>query len=204
MARDLGLPRVNVNMVNEGGSVEIDGHGTMMAKKSSILNPNRNPGMTQAQAEAYFRKYLGVDRFIWLEGQIGLDITDDHIDGTARFAGPNKIVTMRREDLFNPEEYDVLKQARNAYGQPYELIHLPVTTKDIGEFKGVYVNYYVGNEVVIVPIFGDANDSEALRIMGTIYPVHRIHGIRMDELWVDGGGAHCVTQQQPVAIRRRN
>lgn len=175
----------------------------MMAKKSSILNPNRNPGWSQSQAEDYFRKYLGVENFIWLEGQAGLDITDDHIDGTARFAGTTTIVTMRREDFLQPSEYDVLKQARNAQGQQYDLVHVPLTKKLIGGEQGVYVNYYVGNEVVIVPIYDDVNDAEALSILGRVYPTREIRGIRMDELYKDGGAAHCVTQQQPLAVRRR-
>jgi agmatine deiminase len=79
-------------MVNEGGSIEVDGRHTLMAKKSSILNRNRNKGLKQSDAEAYFQRYLGVSNFIWLEGALGLDITDDHIDGTARFAHGNTIV----------------------------------------------------------------------------------------------------------------
>jgi agmatine deiminase len=202
VARDLNLPRVDVKMTNEGGSVELDGKGTLMAKKSSIINPNRNPGWTQTQVEQYFRTYLGVTKFIWLEGMPGSDITDDHIDGTARFASNNKIVTTRREDFVNASEYDVLVGASNAQGQPYELVHLPITKKLIGGYEGIYVNYYVGNEVVIVPTYNDVNDAEALRVLATVYPTRRIVGINMEELYKDGGAAHCVTQQQPVAIRR--
>lgn len=76
---ELNLPVTKISMVNEGGSIEVDGRGTLMAKRSSILNDNRNPGATQADAEAYFRRYLGVTNFIWLDGTPGLEITDDHI-----------------------------------------------------------------------------------------------------------------------------
>lgn len=79
VASDLSLPLQPVPMVNEAGSIEVDGRGTMMAKKSSILNDNRNPGVSQDEAERYFKRYLGVTNFIWLNGIIGLDITDDHI-----------------------------------------------------------------------------------------------------------------------------
>ena len=205
VARDWPLPRVDVDMVNEGGSVEVDGHGTLMAKKSSILNPNRNPGWTLADVEDYFTTYLGVTNFIWLEGKVGLDITDDHIDGTARFASPNKIVTMQATDLTDPAEYDILANAKNAHGEPYELVHLPLTKRLIGDFQGVYVNFYVANDVVIVPLYNDENDAEALRILGEVYPSRTIEGILMEELYQDGGAAHCVTQQQPMAtLRRRN
>eukprot|EP00977_Amphora_coffeiformis_P012703 scaffold3210_cov172-Amphora_coffeaeformis.AAC.2 len=208
VARDLGLPRIPVHMVNEGGSIEVDGRGTLMAKKSSILNPNRNPGLSQADAEDYFRTYLGVSHFIWLEGQmIGADITDDHIDGTARFAGSEDnddiennpiIVTMARDDFLHPSEYDVLKQAVNAEGRPFRLVHLPITKKLIGKDPGIYVNYYVGNEVVLVPMYDDENDAEALRILADVYPHRKIQGINMVELYKDGGAAHCVTMQQPL------
>ena len=200
VARDLGLPRVDVPMVNEGGSIEIDGKGTMMAKKSSIINKNRNPGLTQAKVESYFRKYLGVTNFIWLKGQAGLDITDDHIDGTARFAGGNRIVTTKRSDFVNPSEYDVLVKARNAEGKRYQIIHLPITEKEVLNtgYQGIYVNYYVANEVVIVPTYNDPMDEEAIRILSEVYPTRRIVGINMEKLYEDGGAAHCVTQQQPA------
>jgi agmatine deiminase len=205
VTRDLGLPRVNVNMVNEGGSVEIDGRGTLMAKRSSIINPNRNPGLSQADVESYFKTYLGVTNFIWLEGEIGLDITDDHIDGTARFAGENTIVTMKREDFLDPSEYDVLAKARNADGELYNIVHLPITEKTILStgYEGIYVNYYVGNDVVVVATFNDAKDAEALQILSEVYPTRQVVGVNMEELYSDGGAAHCVTQQQPVEIRRR-
>jgi agmatine deiminase len=204
VSRDLNLPRVDVDMVNEGGSVEVDGRGTLMAKKSSILNPNRNPSWTLEDAEYYFSTYLGVTHFIWLEGKVGIDITDDHIDGTARFASPNKIVTMQAQDLLDPSEYDTLVNARNADGEPYEIVHLPITSNKLsGGFHGVYVNYYVGNEVVLVPVYEDENDAEALRILRDVYPNRTITGIPMEELYKDGGAAHCVTQQQPVALGRR-
>jgi len=96
---------LNAVMINEGGSVEMDGHGTLLACKSSILNENRNPGMTKSEAEKIFTQYLGVTNFIWLEGQAGLEITDQHIDGFARFGNSMTIVTMENDDLL---EFDVL------------------------------------------------------------------------------------------------
>jgi agmatine deiminase len=199
VARDLCLPRIDIDMVNEGGSIEVDGHGTLMAKKSSILNPNRNPGWTQAHVEYYFSVYLGVSNFIWLDGKTGVDITDDHIDGTARFANSGTtIVTMKADDLLDPAEYDILVNAKNVNGDTYNIIHLPVTEKLIHGDPGVYVNYYVGNEVVIVPMYDDVNDAEALRILSEIYPNRNVTGINMEELYMDGGAAHCVTQQQPM------
>lgn len=204
VARDLGLPRLDLLLTNEGGSVEIDGKGTLMAKKSSIINPNRNPGWSQTSVEEYFRQYLGVTHFIWLEGQRGLDITDDHIDGSARFAGDNTIVTMARENFVNPSEYDVLANARNVDGERYNLVHLPITQKTILStgFEGIYVNYYIGNDVILVPTFDDPMDQEAIRILSNVYTTRKVVGVNMEELYTDGGAIHCVTQQQPEALRR--
>ena len=199
-AQKMNIDRVVVDMVNEGGSVEIDGRGTLMAKKSSILNRNRNGRMSQAQAEEFFRIYLGVTNFIWLEGAKGLEITDDHIDGTARFANGDTIATLARDDFEDPREYDILVQAKDAEGKPYKIVHLPLTSKKVPgtKWEGVYVNFYVGNDVVLVPTFDDPNDQKALDILSNVYPTRRVVGIDATKLFKDGGMIHCVTQQQPV------
>ncbi len=196
----LNLPKVSVSMINEGGSVEIDGHGTLMAKKSSILNSNRNPGLSQSAAEAFFRQYLGVTNFIWLEGKAGQEITDDHIDGTARFANENIIVTYEEEES-DPKEYQQLVEARNADGQAYDIVELPLTRYRLPGSRdyGIYINFYVGNEVVLVPNFEDPHDEIANARIQAIFPNRRVVGIPAIELGLDGGGVHCVTQQQPQA-----
>ena len=205
VANYTNLQRIDVLMTNEGGSVEVDGKGTMMAKRSSILNSNRNLGLTQAQAEAYFRKYLGVKNFIWLDGTKGGEITDDHIDGTARFAPGNTIVTYYREDFVIPKEYDILKAAKNANGQVYRVVSLPLTQNIVPGVNdyGIYINYYVGNDVVIIPTFNDPSDQVAIATLQQVYPTRRMVGINFVELYKDGGLVHCVTQQQPVSTRVR-
>lgn len=199
VAKILGMPNTTIPMINEGGSIEVDGRGTLMAKKSSILNPNRNKGWKQSDAEAYFRRYLGVTNFIWLEGTPGLDITDDHIDGTARFAHGNSIVTFFREDFEKPREYDQLKNATDINGERYNLVHLPLTKrKCVNRDYGFYVNYYVGNKVVLMPSFdGDPNDEVARNALQNLYPDRKVSMIPMKEVLKDGGMMHCVTQQQP-------
>jgi agmatine deiminase len=194
-----GFPVVNVDLINEGGSVELDGNGTLMAKKSSILNRNRNPGISQKEAEAVFTKYLGVTNFIWLRGYKGGDITDDHIDGTARFVNGNTIVTLREEDAY-PGEYDRIANATNVDGEKYTIVGLPFTQNKLPgtEEKGIYVNFYIGNEVVLVPNFDDPNDALANEIIQELFPDKTVVGIPAVELGKDGGGVHCVTQQQPL------
>ena len=199
VAELLNVPTTSIPMINEGGSIEVDGNGTLMAKKSSILNRNRNRGWTQADAEAYFRRYLGVRNFIWLNGTPGLDITDDHIDGTARFAHGNTIVTYYRRDFLDPKEYDELKNVTNADGETYNIVHLPLTRKKCcGKDYGYYINYYVGNDVILIPCFDDLNDEVAQEILKCLYPDRSVVGILMKEVIKDGGMIHCVTQQQPI------
>ena len=186
--------------MNEGGSIEIDGRGTLMAKRSSILNKNRNPGWTQEDAERYFTRYLGVVNFIWLDGKKRGDITDDHIDGTARFANGNVIVTFHRNDYEDPREYDVLVAAKDVHGKQYKIVCLPITTKKIAKLNdyGIYTNYYVGNGVVLMPTYNDASDAFAKQILADLYPDRTVVGILSTELYKDGGILHCVTQQQPA------
>lgn len=202
LAQDLNVPVTSIPMINEGGSIEVDGDGTLMAKRSSILNKNRNRGWKQEDAEAYFRRYLGVTNFIWLDGQAGIDITDDHIDGTARFAHNNTIVTFAREDFLNRREYDELKKATNAHGMPYTIVHLPLTRRKVvnGEY-GSYINYYAGNKVVLMPSFDDPSDEEARNTLQALYGVDRtVVMVPMKEVMRDGGMVHCVTQQQPLGL----
>ena len=200
VSEELGMPDLVVSMINEGGSVEIDGNGTLMAKKSSILNINRNPGLSQLAVEALFRQYLGVTNFIWLEGKAGQEITDDHIDGTARFANAHTIVTYEQEES-DPEEYQQLVQARNVSGQSYDIVHLPLTRYRLPASRdyGIYINFYIANEVVLVPNFEDPHDEIANARIQALYPNRRVVGIPAIELGIDGGGVHCVTQQQPRA-----
>ena len=167
-----------------------------MAKESSILNPNRNPGMTKSEAESIFRQYFGVTNFIWLEGKIGADITDYNIDGTARFANGETIVTYFRDDFVNMRhdfldviEDDVLAGATDVDGNPYQMVHLPLTANPLPGIHmcGYYQNYYVGNDVVIVPNFLDPNDDVAKDISQQLYPAKTMVQIDFRELYEDDG-----------------
>lgn len=195
----LNLPVIDLPIVLEGGAVEVDGNGTLMGKLSCITNDNRNPNFTLEQIENYFTSYLGATNFIWLDGTPGLEITDDHIDGTARFVS-DSIIVLNEKDMVEPAEYDILSNSKNSRGEPYRLVELPVTTKKMPGAKwwGLYINYYVGNKVVIVPKYNDPNDEKALAIIHELYPNRSIIGIDVRELYKDGGMLNCVTQQQPA------
>ncbi len=210
IATDQSKTAIDINsiMVNEGGSVEIDGNGTLLACKSSILNKNRNNGMTQAQAEAIFTKYLGVTNFVWLDGQAGLEITDQHVDGFARFGNATTIVTMETADLLDFQvkqtDIDKLFAAKNKSGQSYTFLKLPLSKnnvvtaygKNLG-YKGSYCNYYIANTKVLVPTYNDPNDAIAIAKIQTLYPTRTVVGIDVRNLYENGGMIHCVTQQQP-------
>lgn len=209
IGQDQGVTVVDLNstMINEGGSVVIDGNGTLMACKSSILNDNRNPGMTQSEAESIFKKYLGVTNFVWLDGQAGLELTDQHIDGFAVFGNSSTIVTMSQNNLleFDVKQSDinVLYAAKNKDGVAYNFIEVPLTKNSVKKtdgtdlgYKGSYINYYIANNKVLVPNYNDPNDAIANEIIQQLYPSRTVVGIDVRNLYENGGMVHCVTQQQ--------
>jgi agmatine deiminase len=210
IANDQNLQRVDLNdlMVNEGGAVELDGNGTLLATKSAILNANRNPDMTKSEAEGIFTKYLGATNFIWLDGLAGADLTDMHIDGFAKFANKNTLVTMSVNDLLYWEVPQIdanrLYAAKNKDGMPYSIIKMPLTQNNVKTtygkslgYKGSYLNYYIANTVILVPAYNDPNDAVALKIVQNLYPNRKVVGIDVRNLFANGGMIHCVTQQQP-------
>lgn len=214
VAGRLGLPRVDLNdVVLEGGAIEVDGRGVLLATRSSTREANRNASLSEAELEAVLADQLGVSKFIWLDGAPGGkdDITDMHIDGFARFGTPNTLVTMSRADLrewgLSSADADRLYRASDVDGAAYRIVQLPLTTRNVVTsygyalgYKGSYVNYYVGNTVVLVPEYKDANDSVAKSILQGLYPGRSVVGIDVRNLYRNGGMVHCVTQQQPVAL----
>ena len=213
LASDLEIPLIDLNnVVLEGGAIEVDGNGSMLATRSSITGDDRNPDLTEEEIEEYMTKYLGITNFIWLDGMYGgnLDITDQHIDAIARFHGENTIVTMSEVDLATWEvqqsDIEIIYNATNVDGDPYMYYGLPITINDVVtewgqdmQFKGSYINYYVANTVVLVPQYDDPNDPLALAFVQNLYPEKLAIGIDCRNLFGVGGMVHCVTQQQPIA-----
>ncbi|MCR8643373.1 agmatine deiminase family protein [Paenibacillus sp. N1-5-1-14] len=209
ISKHYNIPKVDVDVCLEGGGIEVNGNGTLMAAKSSIINENRNPALSQEEIERALTKYLGVTNFIWITGIRGEDnydeVTDFHIDASARFS--NETTILYEYDPFGESEaylleahelhYQQLQQARNTDGKPFQLIPLPLTRKVVKEAncKGSYLNFYIGNEVVLVPIYDDEHDKLALQIIEGQFPGRRIVGIHVSELYAYGGMIHCVTQQ---------
>ncbi|MCL1983311.1 MAG: agmatine deiminase family protein [Clostridiales bacterium] len=204
------LLRVVPGIRLEGGGIEVDGRGSFMAAKTSIINDNRNPGKSQAEIEAEIAKYFGVTNFVWITGLSGDDpggeMTDFHIDGAARFTGSNTI--LYEADPYGESEphmlktydmhYNELRNCRDIDGNPFRLVPVPLTRLNVKglDYKGSYLNYYIGNEVVLVPTYGDENDAVGLQIIEGQFPGRRIAGIDVCPLFPYGGMIHCVTQQQ--------
>ena len=207
VAEAKNIPILSVpDMVLEGGAVELDGFGTLMACKSSVIGKNRNRRLPQEQAEGYLKAYFGVSNFIWLTGVTGQDITDWHIDGIARFYNSETLLTVSEADFFElyedmpASDYEALLFARNAQGAPYKKLELPMTAKNVEglDYKGSYLNYYVANKVVLAPVYHDANDAAAVQILSELYAGRTVVPIDVTALYQYGGMLHCVTQQQPA------
>lgn len=207
IAGAMGISVIDASgFILEGGAIEADGCGTLITTESCILNENRNSGMTREKAEAYFEACFGVTNVIWLEGSPDEDITDGHIDGLMRFADKKTIVTMSEEDYFEtydytPEgDYEIVVNAKNADGEKYDIVLLPITREKVEwlGYRANYLNYYAGNAAVLVPVYGDIMDDEALKILSEVYPDKEIVPVNGEILAAIGGGIHCVTQQQPV------
>jgi agmatine deiminase len=208
----LGVPRFTAPFVAEGGALEVDGWGAVMATESSIINPNRNPGRSRAQLTAEICGYLGARTMIWVPGLAGHDITDDHIDGLARFAGPADVLVDQPADpaatnawaVSERQALTILRQSRDAAGR---LLRCRISRESAtipphenpGLFVNVYVNWYVCNGAVLIPRFGDRNaDGAARSLVASLYPGREIVQLTIDNLAEGGGGIHCVTQQQPA------
>lgn len=206
VGKQKNIPIVDINgFTLEGGSVELDGNGTFMGTLSSIVSENRNYELTVKEAEEYITRYLGATNFIWLEGVINEDITDAHIDGMARFLDEKTILTVSKEDFselyegINIDDYDKLLNAKNSNNENYEIVEIPLTKNNPHgvDYKGSYLNYYIGNDVVLLPVYNDENDSIAIEIISELYPDRKVVPINVNSLYKYGGMIHCVTQQQP-------
>ncbi len=210
LSKILNIDRVDLKtVVLEGGAIELDGGGVGLTTRSSVSNKNRNPKLTEAQIEKVIKQTYGLKKMIWLDGVVGEDITDFHIDGFARFYNEKTLVTMKPDDLaewgLNDKDVDTLLFAKNREDKIYKKVYLPLTKgnvilesgKNLG-YKGSYLNYYVGNEVVLVPNYNDLMDQTANSIIQKLYPDREVVGLDIRELYEDGGMIHCVTQQQPI------
>jgi agmatine deiminase len=225
----LGIQREVGGIVAEGGAIEVNGSGTLLATRSSILNPNRNPGISQSEAEASLSRLLGVSNFVWLSGappaecyRLG-DATDFHIDLVARFAGRNVVLANDTDDPNDPRKPFMdrhiaeLRASTDETGAPLQVIPIPCpqmrsistvrfsgTSTDVppgSPTDASYSNYLVTNGLVLVPAYGRPEDAVAKAIIAEHFPGREVVGISAITMTEQGGAVHCVTQQQPIALR---
>jgi agmatine deiminase len=206
LAAFLKVPVFKHEIVLEGGSIEVNGAGACLTTEQCLLNPNRNPQLTRAEIEVFLKDALGVRYVIWLgEGIVG-DDTDGHIDDIARFIDSRIVACVvernsRDENYrFLQENYERLQNAVDQNGAKLSVVKLPcpepVYDRDT-RLPASYANFYIANEVVLVPIFDDARDVEALGVLQELFPNRKVHGLRCNDVVAGLGAIHCVTQQQP-------
>ncbi|GAA2814860.1 agmatine deiminase family protein [Kitasatospora paracochleata] len=206
------LDRIETPVVAEGGSFETDGLGTLVLTESSVVNANRNPGMSRERIEDELKKALGVTKVIWLAGVRGKDITDAHVDCLMRFVAPGTVLL---DQAFPGSPADswsrsadqaksVLRDATDARGKPIEVIELPQPDPDRitgrgDAFVSSYLNFYIGSKGVYLPRFGDARaDDRAQQVMKEHFPDREIVPVRIDAIAAGGGGIHCATHDLPA------
>ena len=190
----------------EGGSVEFNGKGTLLTSTACLLNPNRNPQLNQQQIENYLREYYGVEQILWVDEGIVGDDTDGHIDDTVRFVNEDTVLTVI-EDNKDDENYELLlqnlkqlKTMRLLNGKQLNIVELPMPDAVVYEEQRLpasYANFYIANDVVIVPIFQCAKDEKALEIIQQYFPSRKVIGINSVDIIWGLGSFHCLSQQEP-------
>jgi len=208
MAEALGVPCETIPMVLEGGSIEVNGRGTLLTTEQCLLNPNRNPGLKRAQIEAQLRNLLGVTQVLWLGDGIAGDDTDGHIDDLTRFVAEDVVVTVVEQDP-DDENWAALKENRErleglhlADGRPLRVLELPMPAplyRGEDRLPASYANFYVGNRVVLLPTFNCPADEEAAAILARCFPGRKIVSLDCRDVVIGLGTFHCLTQQVPVA-----
>jgi agmatine deiminase len=204
--KKMNIPCFKPGIVLEGGSIDVNGEGTLLTTEQCLLNANRNPHLNKEQIERCLSEYLGVTNFIWLKCGILGDDTDGHIDDLARFIDPNTIVCAYQEntndadfDALN-ENYKILITSVDQERKPFKIVKLPMprVVSDEGyQLPASYTNFYIGNEKVLVPVFNDPQDRKALKILQNLFPTRKVVGIVCVDLVYGFGTLHCISQQQP-------
>ena len=224
--RALGDPVRDAHpFVLEGGSIHSDGQGTILTTESCLRSAGRNPQMTKAEIEAKLLETLGAEKVVWLPRGIFNDETNEHVDNICCFAGPAEVILAWTDDENDPQ-YPLshaceaaLRAATDAQGRPFTIHRLPIPktpitvreadltgyvfeegedVRAVGErLAASYVNFYIGNGVVLVPQFGDDHDEKALEILGKLFPIRKVVPIAARDILLGGGNIHCITQQVP-------
>jgi len=196
-------------IVLEGGSIDVNGLGAMLTTEECLLSPlqARNPGVSRKQLERIFRDFLGVTHVLWLKDGITGDDTHGHVDDLARFVNPNTVVCAIENDPsetnYQPlqENLALLREMKDQGGQSLRVETLPMPSPvyfDGQRLPASYANFYIANQVVLVPTFNDPQDALALTKIAELFPDRKVIGIASLDLVLGLGTIHCMTQQEPA------
>ena len=211
IARLAGTPVRTFDFVLEGGAVEHDGDGTILATRETLLNANRN-GWTEAQAEAALGEAFGARKIVWLDRGLRNDHTDGHVDVLARFAGPARVVCQSPSGADDPnaeildEIACALEGATDATGRQFDVVRIPspgLVLNDHGKpAPASHLNFVIANGLVAVPVYGTASASRAVEALQAVFPGRMVVGLPSLGLLgsgsAGGGSFHCITQQEPA------
>jgi agmatine deiminase len=209
IAASTGLRVFRPGIVLEGGSVDVNGMGSLLTTEQCLLNSNRNPRLGRASLEEVLRDYLGVSNVVWLGEGIEGDDTDGHVDDIARFVGGRKVVVGEEESRSDPnhraleQARRVLEEAEDQDGHGFEVVALPMPRRvdsPFGRLPASHLNFYIGNGVVLVPTFGGESDRTAVEVLEGLFPGREATGVDCRALVHGLGTIHCVTQQVPAQL----
>jgi agmatine deiminase len=204
---ELGIPVERPGIVLEGGSIDVNGRGTLITTEACLLNPNRNPQLDRPAIEQYLRSYLGVSKILWLGDGIVGDDTDGHVDDLTRFVSPDTVVTVVEDDPsdenYEPlqENLERLREMTDQDGRPLRVVTLPMPRalyQDDQRLPASYANFYIANGVVMLPTYDEERDAEAGSTLQSLFPDRRVISIDCTDLVWGLGAFHCVTQQWPA------
>ena len=207
IAKGTGFRVFEYPCVIEGGSVETDGEGTCLTTKQCLLNPNRNPDLETDTLERFLKSALGYEKILWLDQGLVNDHTDGHIDTLVRFVAPGVVMCMVPQTKDDPNAAALKQIAKtlaswtDAKGRKLQMVTIPspgAVLDEAGEIMAAsYVNFYIGNHVVVVPTYGSKYDAAAVRAIAACFPTRRTVGLSAKAIVTGGGAFHCITQQQP-------
>lgn len=205
LAARTALPLRSHGWIFEGGAIDIDGTGLGVTTEQCLLNPNRNPGLSRAEIEAKLREGLGVERMLWLGDGLLNDHTDGHVDNLARFVAPGVIAIPEAAGSDDPNAA-IFADARaraEAFGLEVTALPSPGLVQRAGDegseiIPASYMNFYIGNAAVVVPLYGAPNDEAAVDKIGRLFPTRAVVGFRADHILTGGGSFHCISQQIPA------
>ena len=196
-------------MVLEGGSIHVNGAGTLITTEQCLLNKNRNPKLTKGEIEDHIKKYLNIEKIIWLKN--GTDEgTDGHVDNIACFVNETKVLALSCNDKLDPfyekfnENLEILKTSVDSKGRSLEVIEIEMSYKRLipnDDEPSSYINFYIANNGIVMPCFDDDKaDKNAQNIISSVFPKRKVIAINGIDISLGGGNIHCITQQQPLSI----